>query len=311
MDIDLTGLLVFRHIAETGSFTETGKYWKISQPSVSVMVSRLESAVGLVLLERSSSGTRLTPAGKVFLEQVREVCDNYLAFIDGMRALGRRTDRVVKVGIDKSWFGERVRDSLGKLSASQVGVELQVCELREEWWECLCASQCDVVVAGRFLRAGLSTAVQEAVICRERGLTVAWNPAFYAFNADSLNFPDVLKTTILIPDCKVVTGFAEFLLHWCESAYGMQPANVIKFSTEAEAASAAVAGLGVLLSPGDATRRPGLAGTSAAHVRTFEFLLPEAFTFGVYCRSGEESKEVLSYAAAICKLGRKFCVNPA
>ncbi len=63
MDIDLSGLLVFRHLAETGSFTETGKRWEIPQPTVSLMISKLESAVGLVLLERSPFGAKLTPAG--------------------------------------------------------------------------------------------------------------------------------------------------------------------------------------------------------------------------------------------------------
>ncbi len=74
MDIDLSSLLVFRHLAQTGSFTETGKHWKISQPAVSLMIGRLESAVGLILLERSSSGTRLTTAGIQFLERANEVC---------------------------------------------------------------------------------------------------------------------------------------------------------------------------------------------------------------------------------------------
>lgn len=32
------------------------------------------------------------------------------------------------------------------------------------------------------------------------------------------------------------------------------------------------------------------------HVRTFEFLLPQAFTVAVYCRSDEDSKEVLAMA---------------
>ena len=42
------------------------------------------------------------------------------------------------------------------------------------------------------------------------------------------------------------------------------------------------------------------------HVRTFEFLLPEAFTVSVYCRSDEDSKEVLGAAATIAKLARKL-----
>ena len=138
---------------------------------------------------------------------------------------------------------------------------------------------------------------------REKGITVAWNPDFYPFNAADFNFPEALRTTVLIPDACVITGFADFLLMWCDSAYGFRPANVVSFPSEQEAAMAAVAGLGVFLGPGNSIARLGDAAEGMEHVRTFEFLLPEAFTLGVYCRSGEDSKEVLSVAAAIGRLG--------
>lgn len=301
MDVDLTSLLVFRHVAETGSFTEAGKYWKISQPSVSLMVSRLESAVGLILLERSATGTRLTPAGTHFLVWVNDVCDAYLSFIDGMRTVARRMDRQVSVGIDQSWFGGKVRETLEQRGGIS-GLTTSLCEIGETWWDGLESSQYDVVVAGRFLKTGLSAAIQEGVIRRERGITVAWNPDFYPFDPVAFSFPEAMRTTVLIPDGGVVTGFASFLVLWCEAAYGIQPANVLKFSSENDAAEAAAAGLGVFLGPGDANRRFGPLAAGLSHVRTFEFLLPEAFTLGVFCRSGEDSKEVLSAAAAIAKL---------
>lgn len=305
MDIDLSGLLVFRHLALTGSFTETGKRWKISQPAVSLMIGRLESAIGLILLERSSSGTRLTTAGTQFLERANEVCDAYLAFTDGMRSIGRRMDREVMVGIDRSWFGQIIREELLQ-ATSPTGVTPVFCEVSDHWGEALEATQFDVVIAGRFLRAGLSAGIQEAVIRKERGITVAWNPDFYPFDPANFSFPEILRTSVLIPDTGVVTGFASYLKLWCEYAYGMQPANSVSFASEAEAATAASAGLGVLLAPGDAMPRVNHAGEGLTHVRTFEFLLPEAFTFGVYCRSDENSKEVMTVAAWIGKLGNKL-----
>lgn len=305
MDIDLSGLLVFRHLAETGSFTETGKRWKIPQPTVSLMISKLEASVGLVLFERSPSGARLTSAGKHFLKNANIVCDAYLTFNDGIRALGRRMDREVLVAIDQSWFGSVLKEKL--LEKPPAGdSSLVVCELLPHWTEALAATQYDVVLTGRFLRAGLSPEIQEAVIRHERGITVAWNPDFYPFDPVNFSFPEVLRSTILIPNRGVVTGFASFLLMWCDYAYGIQPANTIRFACEKEAAAAALAGLGVLLGPGDVMPRLGPDGNGLTHVRTFEFLLPEAFTYGVYCRSDENSKEVLLTAAAIGKLGRKL-----
>ncbi|MES2440477.1 MAG: LysR family transcriptional regulator [Verrucomicrobiota bacterium] len=309
MDIDLSSLLVFRHLALTGSFTETGRRWKISQPAVSLMIGRLESSVGLILLERSSSGTRLTTAGIQFLERANEVCDAYLSFIDGMRSIGRRMDREVMVGIDRSWFGSILKQEVLTMTPPE-GVMPVVCEIVENWGEALESTQYDVVIAGRFLRSGLSAGIQEAVIRRERGITVAWNPDFYPFDPVNFSFPEILRTSVLLPDSGVVTGFASSLRMWCEHAYGMQPANSVSFTSEADAAAAASAGLGVLLGPGDSMSRLDHAGDGLTHVRTFEFLLPEAFTFGVYCRSDENSKEVLSIAASIGKLGRKLFSQP-
>ena len=57
------------------------------------MILKLESSVGLVLFERSPGGARLTSAGRHLLKHANEVCETYLAFIDGIHTLGRRMDR--------------------------------------------------------------------------------------------------------------------------------------------------------------------------------------------------------------------------
>jgi len=306
MDIDLSSLLVFRHLAQTGSFTETGKHWQISQPAVSLMIGRLEAAAGLILLERSSAGTRLTTPGIQFLERANEVCDAYLTLIDGMRNIGRRMDHEVLVAIDRSWFGSIVREKI-PLTAFPQGVTAIPCDPGPNWGESLESFQCDVVIAGRFLRAGLSPGIQEAAIRKERGITVAWNPNFYPFEPVDFSFPEILRNSVLMPGPGVVTGFASSLAIWCEHAYGMHPASSVLFSCEMDAAQAACAGLGIMVAPGDAMLRLDETCEELVHVRTFEFLLPEAFTFGVYCRSDETSKEVMAVAATLGKLsGRLF-----
>ncbi|MCW1912148.1 LysR family transcriptional regulator [Luteolibacter sp. GHJ8] len=304
MDVDLSSLLVFRHLAETGSFTATGKRWGMTQPAVSLTISKLESAVGLILFERSPTGAKLTPAGVSFLEMGKEVSDAYLDFVDGMRHLDRRMEGQVMLALDASYFGRVLRESVHAMPPA--GSTVQFGEANGKWGEALEARRVDVVMAGRFLRAGLSPGLQEAVIRRERGITVAWNPDFYPFDPDNFSFPEVLRTTVLVPDRKVVTGFSSFLLRWCDEAYGMQPAHSISFPSEDEAAAACRAGLGVMLAPGNLMPRLGEGDQGLVHVRTFEFLLPEAFTVSVFCRSDEESKEVLGTAAAIAKLGKKL-----
>ncbi len=304
MDIDFRALLVFRHLARTGSFTETGRRWNISQPAVSLMIGRLESEAGLILLERSSTGGRLTAAGARFLERADDVCDTYLTFIGDMCGLRRRMAREVLVGIDRSEFGERTRQRLLE-AAPPDGVTMTFVELGENWAEALEATQLDVVVAGRFLRNGLTPGIQEAALHKERGITVAWNPDFYPFDSGKFSFPEVLRSSVLLPDNGVITGFADSLALWCEHAYGMQPVHTVAFPSETAAAAAAAAGMGVLLGAGDTISRLEGSTDGLVHVRTFEFLLPEAYTYGVYCRSDESSRDIMSVAACVGKIGKK------
>lgn len=47
-------------------------------------------------------------------------------------------------------------------------------------------------------------------------------------------------------------------------------------------------------------------GEGLPRAGTYEFLPPEAFTFGVYRRSDENPKAVLSAAGLVGKLGKKL-----
>ncbi len=304
MDLDLNSLMVFRDLASCGSFSETGRRMGLSQPAVSLTISQLESAVGLVLLERHASGSVLTPAGVVFLARAQEVCDSYLGFKDGLRAFGRRLDGIVRVGVDGSWHGQRICAEWQKRFADG-GMKAEWGRVGENWSEDLEAGRVDVVLAARFLQEGMTAGLQEAVIREERGITVAWHPGFYPFERNMFSFPEVLRTSLLIPNGKVAKGFGGFLQHWNGYAYGTQAANTVFFESEEEAARAADAGLGIFLGPGDAMERLGGLSHDLEFVRTFEFLLPEAYRLGIYCRADERAKEVLKLAAAIVKFGRK------
>ena len=301
MEIDLPSLLVFRHLAKCGSFTDTGKHWNISQPTVSQMVNRLEAATGIILLDRSGSKTSPTIDGMSFLERADEVCDAYLGFIDRIDALSRRTEHKVTIAMDRSWYSSLAYAAQDQLKLPD-GVTPVFSEVTGNWAEALESGRADVVLACRFLHTGLSVGVQEALIKRERGITVAWNPEFHDFDPKNFSFPNILRTSVLIPDSAQIQNFGEAIKSWCEHAYGMQPANTETFSSEVEAASAAAAGLGVLLTPGNAIPRLGLDGQKLTHIKTFDSLLPEALTLGVYCRSDETDKDVLATATQLGRL---------
>jgi DNA-binding transcriptional LysR family regulator len=74
----LRGILNFTRTAELGSFAAAARELGISAVAVSQNISRLELALGVRLLARSTRALQLTPEGQAFLEQ----CKGPLAMLD-------------------------------------------------------------------------------------------------------------------------------------------------------------------------------------------------------------------------------------
>src|SRR3954452_17165432 len=65
---DLNALELLVAVGECGSLSRAAASFGISQPSASERMRTLERRLGLELLHRSTTGSRLTPAGPVVLD---------------------------------------------------------------------------------------------------------------------------------------------------------------------------------------------------------------------------------------------------
>lgn len=63
-------------IARCGSFNQAAKQLFVAQSSLSFGVKALESELGIVIFERSGSGTCLTDEGAEFIKYARQICKN-------------------------------------------------------------------------------------------------------------------------------------------------------------------------------------------------------------------------------------------
>ena len=63
--MDLSLLDTFRTIAEEGSFSRAGQKVGRTQPAVSLALKRLETELGVTLIDRGSKALALTDAGPV------------------------------------------------------------------------------------------------------------------------------------------------------------------------------------------------------------------------------------------------------
>lgn len=80
--MELRYLRCFIAVAEELHFSRAAERLHIEQSPLSRTIKKLESDLGVVLLERTSRGTRLTWAGQVFLEDARRV----LLFLEQAKA---------------------------------------------------------------------------------------------------------------------------------------------------------------------------------------------------------------------------------
>jgi DNA-binding transcriptional LysR family regulator len=70
--MELRHLRYFCAVADYGTFTEAGRQLHVSQSAISEQIADLEREVGGPLLNRTSSQTRLTPQGQLFLAEARK-----------------------------------------------------------------------------------------------------------------------------------------------------------------------------------------------------------------------------------------------
>ncbi|MCX4549185.1 LysR substrate-binding domain-containing protein [Streptomyces sp. NBC_01387] len=94
---DLHALQLLVTVAETGSLGRAAARLRISQPSASARIRTLERRLGLHLLDRSTSGSRLSPAGAVVTDWARTVLEQAEALVEGAAALRSRQDNRLHV----------------------------------------------------------------------------------------------------------------------------------------------------------------------------------------------------------------------
>ncbi|MCU1656610.1 MAG: LysR family transcriptional regulator [Pseudonocardiales bacterium] len=97
---DLPALDLLLSVAELGSVGRAAKAHRVSQPSASARLARLERQLGVSLLVRGARGSTLTPAGEAVVAWARAVVDEARALTDGVLAL--RADRGARLRIAAS-----------------------------------------------------------------------------------------------------------------------------------------------------------------------------------------------------------------
>jgi DNA-binding transcriptional LysR family regulator len=87
LNFDLNDLLAFRAVAELANFRRAADTVHLSQPAFSRRIDKLEQALGVRLLERTTRRVTLTAVGRDFERKVRELLDELDNTLLGIRGV--------------------------------------------------------------------------------------------------------------------------------------------------------------------------------------------------------------------------------
>jgi DNA-binding transcriptional LysR family regulator len=104
-------LRTFVSVVDLRSFTRAAQAQGVTQPAVSAQVKRLQSLLGTELLDKSSPGVCLTPAGEIVVSQARRL----LAINDQIFTLTgpHPSERVLRIGVPR----DAIRPELARILA--------------------------------------------------------------------------------------------------------------------------------------------------------------------------------------------------
>ncbi len=125
---DLITLELLDSIAELGSLGQAAGRHGMSQPAVSMRMTRLERSLGLSLLQRSPAGTKLTPAGQRVADLGRRVLSEMQVMMAGVAGLVAEEGSHLRVAASLTvaeyllpgWLSALHRESPGVMLAVEV-----------------------------------------------------------------------------------------------------------------------------------------------------------------------------------------------
>ena len=104
----LPDLAVLVNVVETGSFSAAARLQGATPSAVSRQIARLEAALGLTLLERSTRRLRLSAGGQEVVRHARVMLDAARAACDGAAGHASRVEGRVRLEIGRASCRERV-----------------------------------------------------------------------------------------------------------------------------------------------------------------------------------------------------------
>ncbi|MEA5532945.1 LysR family transcriptional regulator [Crocosphaera sp. XPORK-15E] len=127
--MELRHLKYFVVVAKELNFTRAAEKLYISQPALSRQIKDLEDELNVKLFIRKSGGLKLTEAGKLFLEQAKDILNRSQVAVQSLKAYGTNTDTPLIVGYIPTILQSFLGDALHRFGLAYPKVPLSLQEM--------------------------------------------------------------------------------------------------------------------------------------------------------------------------------------
>jgi DNA-binding transcriptional LysR family regulator len=215
--MELRHLRYFQAVAEELSFSKAARRLHIAQPALSRAVQEVERDVGVNLIDRNRRSARLTPAGKVLLQEIALLLDRLEESLRRVRRTAAGEEGELRLG----YIGPPTKPFLGRILAEyrrrfpRVSVHLEE-RTPERVWE--------MVAKGR-LSIGLTRPVLahealglQALLLRQERLCAALPPGHAWAEKSSLPWRSLAREPIILLARREGAGSHDAVLAACREA---------------------------------------------------------------------------------------------
>jgi DNA-binding transcriptional LysR family regulator len=122
----LTAVRTFVQVVETGSFTEAGRRAGLTPSAVSKQISRLEQALGVRLLERTTRSVRATDAGLELCQRTRPLFEAFAEATTAVRDRSREVRGRIRVSTTPALARTRVLPARARVAAEHAGLDFEL-----------------------------------------------------------------------------------------------------------------------------------------------------------------------------------------
>ena len=126
--MELRHLRCFVALAEELHFTRAAERLHIEQPPLSRTIKELEDELGVLLFDRDRRGTRLTPAGTTFLQDIRRLFTNLEQARENVRAIAAGLRGSVRIAISDGAIDPRLSALLALCRQEEPEIEIRLSE---------------------------------------------------------------------------------------------------------------------------------------------------------------------------------------